>query len=176
MNNNKHLIANKIERKRVTYALILLIIVIAVLLFMIFSNIDIVTTVNYRKLRGFRGLTGQIAAWGFGFSISMLVIRRIAKKIKSKDIKMMLLSIARFARDWHVPISIAAFSVILLHAYIILSNGFILELRYISGLAALLVLGVQLLSGILRYKRKGIKFHMIMGISFIVLMVIHLMS
>ncbi|MFL0266721.1 hypothetical protein [Candidatus Clostridium radicumherbarum] len=176
MNNNKHLIANKIERKRVIYTLILLIIVIAALLFMIFSNIDIVTAINYRKLRSFRGLTGQIAAWGFGFSISMLVIRRIAKRINSKDIKMKLLSLARFTREWHVPISIIAFSVILLHAYIILSNGFILELRYISGLAALIVLGAQIISGIFRYKRKGIKFHMIMGISFIVLMVIHLMS
>lgn len=176
MNNNKKLITNDIERKRVIYSLILLTTIITAILIMIVSNFGKVGLVSYRILRGFRDMAGQIAAWGFGFSISMLVIRRIARKIKSKDLKMKLLAIARFTREWHVPISIAAFSIILLHAYIILSKGFILQLRYVSGLAALIVLGVQLVSGIFRYKRKGIKFHMVMSISFIALMAIHLMS
>lgn len=172
----KPLIPNSKERRRVSLSLVILVISASIIIFLIASNIFSPNLINFRTLRNLRGITGEVAAYGFGFSIAMYVIRRAIKVIDFKAFKPKIVAIARFTREWHAPISIIAFSIIMLHAYIMLSGGFIFSLTYVSGFSALLVLAVQMISGIFRYKRKGVKLHMVLGISFIVLMLIHLIS
>jgi hypothetical protein len=176
MNNNKHLISNKKERIRVMYSLGIFALFAGILIYLITHTGNPSNFISTRALRKMGGSIGEIAAYGFGFSISMYVIRRIVKRINSKDIKQKLLILARITREWHAPISIIAFGMIMLHAYIMLSRGLFFNIRYISGLLALGVLGVQILSGIFRYKKIGVKFHMITGITFIITMIIHLLT
>ncbi|ERI89519.1 hypothetical protein HMPREF1982_04593 [Clostridiales bacterium oral taxon 876 str. F0540] len=176
MNNNKHLISNKKERIRVMYSLGIFALLAGAVIYLITHTGNQSSLISARALRKMGGSIGELAAYGFGFSISMYVIRRVVKRITSKEIKQKLLVLARITREWHVPISIIAFGIIILHAYIMLSRGLFLNLRYISGLLALGVLGVQILSGIFRYKKIGVKFHMVTGIAFIIFMIIHLMT
>ncbi|MDP4144977.1 MAG: hypothetical protein Q8936_10930 [Bacillota bacterium] len=172
MVDNKYLIANKKERIRVRVSLIVFVLIAAYTVYLITQN----NVSNFRSLRHLGGLAGQIAAFGFAFAIGMYVLRRIAKRISSKEIKQKILFVAKILREWHVPIAVVAFSVILLHAYIMLSRGLVFNIRYISGIVALVILAVQAISGIFRYKRIGIKFHMVTGILFTVSMIIHLLS
>lgn len=176
MGNNTHIITNSKERKRVFYSFIILALAIAAILFLIFSGSAQSSLGNFRTLRKFRGLTGQLAAYGFTFSIAMYVIRKVIKHITKKDLKKRLLSLARIVREWHVPVSIIAFSIVILHVYIVLSRGFFFDLRYVSGLTALVILAIQMLSGIFRYKRKAVRLHLYLGILFILLMIVHIVS
>lgn len=175
-NKQKSLITNKKERKRVSYSLIVFGLVISFIIYLVVQDYFQLEVFSYRTLRSLREGTGLVGAYAFAFSVAMYVIRRVIKQIGSKELKQKLLALARILREWHVPISIIGFSAILLHAYIMLSKGFFLDLRYVCGIIALVVLTVQMLSGIVRYKRKAVKFHMIMGIVFIITMIIHLMT
>lgn len=174
--NNNNLIANKKERKRVLYSFIILGIMIAFIVFLIFQNYFQLNILNFKSIRRYGKLTGQVAAYGFVFAISMYVVRRIAKIGGLNKFKKDILMVAKVLREWHAPISIVAFSIILLHGYIMLSRGLFMNLRYISGILSLLILAVQIISGIFRYKRVGIKFHMITGIAFIISMIIHVLA
>lgn len=174
--SNNHLITNKKERHRVFYSLTILILMAALVAFLIIQSYAGLNIVNVRALRGLRGITGLAAAAAFSIAVGMYVVRRVVKRISAKEIKQKFLALARILREWHVPISIIGFAIVLLHTYIALSRGFRFEARYISGIAALGILAIQMLSGIFRYKRIGVKFHMIMGILFITSMCIHLIS
>lgn len=174
-NKPKSLITNKKERRRVLYSLMVFGLVIAFIIYLLVEDYFQLNVFSYGILRQMEG-AGPFGAYAFTFSIAMYVIRRVIKRIGSKELKQKLLVLARILREWHVPISIIGFSVILLHAYIMLSKGFLLDLRYACGIIALSLLAVQMLSGIVRYKRKAVKFHMIMGIIFIITMLIHIIA
>lgn len=166
----KPLIANSKERVKVVVSLFILAVAAAIIIFLMTSN----NIVNLRGIRKYAKDAGTVAEIGFFFAIAMFVIRRIIKKVDLKDLKPIAVKVAKLTRDWHVPIAITAFSVIIVHGYIMLSRGSIYNFTSISGIAALSVLAILMISGIFRYKRKGVKFHMVLGISFIVLMFIHL--
>ena len=170
--NNNNMITNEKERKRVFYSLIVFGIIIVLILQSYFQ----LNVLDFKSIRRYGKLIGQVAAYGFGFAISMYVVRRIAKLAILNKFKKKILMIAKVLREWHVPISIVAFSIILLHGYIMLSRGIFMNLRYISGILALLILALQIISGIFRYKRVGIKFHKITGIIFIIIMLIHILA
>lgn len=168
----KPLIQNAKERKRVSAALVIFALSAAIIIFFMILG----STINFRSIRKLGGAAGTLAEIGFIFAIAMFVIRRIIKKVDLKSFKPIVITLAKLAREWHVPVAITAFSAIIIHVYIMLSRGFIFSLTYISGISALLVLAVLMISGIFRYKRKGVKLHMVLGISFIILMIIHLIS
>lgn len=174
--NNNNMITNEKERKRVFYSLIVFGIIIALIGFLILQSYFQLDVLDFKSIRRYGKLIGQVAAYGFGFAISMYVVRRIAKLAILNKFKKKILMIAKVLREWHVPISIVAFSIILLHGYIMLSRGIFMNLRYISGILALLILALQIISGIFRYKRVGIKFHKITGIIFIIIMLIHILA
>lgn len=176
MNNNNYLIVNEKERKRVFYSLIVFGIIVSFTVFLIVQNYFQLNIFNFKSIRKFGGLIGQVADYGFALAISMYIIRRIARLKVLSNFKKKILIIAKVLREWHVPISIIAFSIILLHSYIMLSRGIFVSLRYISGILALLIVTLQIISGIFRYKKIGVKFHMRVGILFIVSMIIHLLS
>ena len=175
MNNNK-LITNEKERKRVFYSLIVSVIMILFIGFLILENYLVLNILNFKSIRRYAGLIGQVAAYGFAVAISMYAVRRIAKLTFLNNFKKNILMLAKILREWHVPISIISFSIILFHAYIMLSRGIFVSLRYISGILALLILTVQIISGIFRYKRIVIKFHKIAGILFTIMMIIHILA
>lgn len=172
--NNNNIITNEKERKRVFYSLIVFGIIIVFIGFLILQSYFQLNVLDFKSIRRYGKLIGQTAAYGFGLAISMYVVRRIAKLTVVNKFKKNILMVAKILREWHVPISIVAFSIILLHGYIMLSRGIFMNLRYISGILALLILAVQITSGIFRYKRVGIKFHKITGIIFIISMLIHI--
>lgn len=172
--NNNNIITNEKERKRVFYSLIVFGIIIVFIGFLILQSYFQLNVLDFKSIGRYGKLIGQVAAYGFGFAISMYVVRRLAKLTVLNKFKKNILIIAKILREWHVPISIVAFSIILLHAYIMLSRGIFMNLRYISGILALLILVLQIISGIFRYKRVGIKFHKITGIIFIISMLIHI--
>lgn len=174
--NNNNIITNEKERKRVFYSLIVFGIIIVFIGFLILQSYFQLNVLDFKSIRRYGKLIGQVAAYGFGFAISMYVVRRIAKLAILNKFKKNILMIAKVLREWHVPISIVAFSIILLHGYIMLSRGIFMNLRYISGILALLILALQIISGIFRYKRVGIKFHKITGIIFIIIMLIHILA
>lgn len=174
--NNNNLITNEKERKRVFYSLIVFGIMIIFIGFLILQNYLQLNILDFKSIRRYGKLIGQVAAYGFALAISMYAIRRIARITLLSKFKKKILMVAKILREWHAPISIIAFSIILLHAYIMLSRGIFVNLRYMSGILALLILGVQIISGIFRYKRMGVKFHMITGIVFIASMIIHLLA
>lgn len=176
MNNNNYLVTNEKERKRVFYSLIVFGIMIVFIGFLIVQNYFQLNILDFKSIRRSGGLIGQVAAYGFALAISMYVVRRIVKLKFLKDFKKKILIVAKLLREWHVPISIVASAIILLHAYIMLSRGIFFSLRYMSGILALLILVVQIISGIFRYKRLGVKFHMIVGILFIISMIIHILA
>lgn len=176
MNNNNYLVTNEKERKRVFYSLIVFGIMIVFIGFLILQNYFQLDILNFKSIRKSGRLIGQVSAYGFALAISMYVVRRIAKLTLLKNFKKKILMVAKVLREGHVPISIVASSIILLHAYIMLSRGIFVSLRYISGILALLILAVQIISGIFRYKRIGVKFHMIVGILFIISMIIHILA
>lgn len=175
MNNNSNLITNEKERKRVFYSLIVFWIMVAFIGFIVIQNYLELNILDFKIIRRSGGLIGQVAAYGFALAIGMYVVRRIAKLPLLKKFKKNIFMVAKILREWHVPISIVSFSIILLHACAMLSRGIFVNLRYISGMLALLILAVQIMSGIFRYKRIGIKFHRITGIIFIISMCMHLL-
>ena len=174
--NNNNLITNEKERIRVFYSLIVFGIMLVFIGFLILQNYLQLNILDFKSIRRYGGLIGQVSAYGFGLSISMYVVRRIARLTLLKNFKKKILMVAKLLREWHAPISIVAFSIILLHAYIMLSRGIFVNLHYMSGILALLILGVQIISGVFRYKRIGAKFHMITGIIFVISMGIHILS
>lgn len=174
-NTKKHLINNKKEIKRVLCSLIFLGIITLFIGILVVQNYFQLYLIDFKLLRRFGKTLGQSAAYGFGLVIGLYVIRRIAKLDLLKNFKKDIILFAKILREWHAPLAIIAFSVIILHAYIMLSRGIFLTPRYISGILALLILAIQITSGFFRYKRIGIKFHMVLGILFIMSMGIHIL-
>lgn len=90
------------------------------------------------------------------------------------NIRKFLLYVNKILSKFHVLIAMVAIAVITIHGYIFLQLGFKWSLGYILGVLALLNLVVLLFSGYLRIFNKGIHIHKFLGISFIILMLLHI--
>jgi hypothetical protein len=110
------------------------------------------------------------------FVLAHVVLKTILQKRyvdRWTQVKQGVVFLARIARQWHVPAAIAAIGLVLLHVLGALLAGFRLDFHYISGLLAFLVLILQAISGIFRYRRLDRKWHLGLGITFAVLFLLH---
>lgn len=198
-------INKKLEKVSSSFSLIILIISLIVIFYCIRSNF--LHNISYNSSKYIKNTIGEISAYIFGFSIAMFIVRRILKYIqpaklqKEEDflsnskflnplvdkfrkldltyLKKTLQYLAIFLRQWHIPISILAFALILIHGYIGLHFGIIKEnlnfiLGYYLGILALIDLVILVISGIFRAANKAKNLHKILGISFIILMLLHI--
>ncbi|SHJ42230.1 hypothetical protein SAMN02745163_01927 [Clostridium cavendishii DSM 21758] len=168
----KYLINNAKERLYVNIGIGILILAFIIVILLILGSIDL-SFIAPRTLRNFKKLAGNIALIGFTISFALFVVRRVMKLSFLKDFKKYIMVLAKYVRQFHAPIALVAGAFISLHAYFMLQHGFIMNTTYITGLSALILIGIQLIAGFFRYKRIGVKFHLILGIITMVLMVIH---
>lgn len=198
-------INKKLEKASTSFALIILIISLCGIIYCI--GINFLNNVSYRSVKDIRNTIGEISAYIFAFSILMFIIRRILKYIqptklqkeealisKSKifnplvenfkklDLtyfKKILQILAIFLRQWHIPISILAFSIVIIHGYIGLHFGITKTdisffIGYYLGILALINLIILVISGIFRCANKAKNLHKILGVSFVILMLLHI--
>jgi hypothetical protein len=92
---------------------------------------------------------------------------------KGDALKQRIILLSRFIRRFHVPLSILAFGLILIHAVGAILNGLKFDFNYLTGLLALIVLLPIPISGIMRYKKLDRKWHLRLGVTFAVLFLIH---
>lgn len=114
----------------------------------------------------------------FLININMYFIFLIIRKSKIKEIKKKLALFSRKMMKLHVPIAITAASFISIHAILMLSFHpiSILDIKKLTGIAALGVLLVHLYSGWLRSnKASGVrrKFHLRMAFVFLFFFLVH---
>lgn len=198
-------INKKLEKVASSFSLIILIISLALIFYCIISNF--LHNISYGSLKDIRNTIGEISAYIFGFSIAMFIVRRILKyiqpsklekeedffsksslfkplvdKFKKLDLtyfKKILQYLAIFLRQWHIPLSLLAFALIIIHGYIglhfgIIKNNLSFKIGYYLGILALIDLVVLIISGIFRAANKEKKLHKFLGISFIILMLLHI--
>lgn len=180
-NKIKHTIANPLERKRVlvTISLSIILFITAVLFInkAVMSYLPIQST-SYREIYKNAASISRIL---FFFAIAIYPVFWLLRNksdgilnlIKRFNLKPILRFLGKTLRQWHVPAAVIGVSIILIHVYMVLTAGFMFNVKYISGLAALIVLLIQCISGVFKYKGIGRKWHVSLGIIFIVLMLIH---
>lgn len=172
-------ISNPAERKRVKaaiYIAILLVIVSAVLVPKIILQYMPLHTDDFIS---FHQYVGSVSRIGFFFAVAIYPIFLLLKYKKINkwryNAKKILGFLAKIVRQWHVPVAVLSMGVVLVHAYLAILNGFRFDGGYISGTLALVVLGVLAISGVFRYKKMDKKWHLILGLLFVTLFIIHTM-
>jgi hypothetical protein len=119
---------------------------------------------------------GSYARIAFFFVLAHYVLKFVLQKRyldRWAQAKQGVIFLSRMARQWHVPVAIAAMGIVLIHALGAILYGFTLDFHYITGLVSLLTLFPLAISGILRYKKKDRKWHWVLGLSFGILFMIH---
>ncbi len=160
---------------------------------------------SYRFLKHFSSNLGTFCEILFLIVISLWCIRLILKYINPKtfnfiwnlidktkfrlsktskdfissfltnELKKFLIYISKIVQKLHIPLSAIGFAVISIHVYIFIHLGFKWNLGYILGALAAIVLLILFISGILRIFNKGFKTHKYLGISFIILTLLHIL-
>lgn len=97
----------------------------------------------------------------------------IAHKKGNFELKPLIQFLAKYVRQWHVPIALISTALIILHGYMALIKGFQANFTYFSGIITMAVLACLLVMGVKRYKRTDKKWHLKFAISFLVLFMIH---
>ncbi|WP_462412903.1 hypothetical protein [Neobacillus sp. Marseille-QA0830] len=123
----------------------------------------------------------QIALVLFIFNINMYFIFLLIRKIKQRDIKVWLASLASFMK-WHIKIAITSTILIIGHSGSNLSQigpaiGYG-QAKLLMGYLSFLFLLVTLLAGYLRHKKASgfrKRFHRTMAMIFTVLFLIHML-
>jgi hypothetical protein len=119
---------------------------------------------------------GSYARIAFFFVFAHYVLKLVLQKRyldRWAQIKQGVIFLSRMARQWHVPVAIAAMGIVLIHAIGAILYGFTLDFHYVTGLVSLLILFPLAISGILRYKKMDRKWHWVLGLSFGILFLIH---
>lgn len=193
-------INKKLEKIATFFSLIVLLISLALIFYFIKSNY--LQNISYSSMKELRNDIGEIGEYLFIFSIAMFVVRRILKylqpskldslskvsflkplanKLKNLDltyVKKSLQFIAVFLRQWHIPVSLLSFAIILFHGYTgfyygIIKSSLSFKIGYYIGILDLIILFFVILS--VRFKSKNLKkAHRILGILFIILMAVHI--
>ncbi|MTK12022.1 MAG: hypothetical protein F8N39_08025 [Clostridiaceae bacterium] len=177
----KHTITNPAERKRVLVTISLGIIFLITAVLFINNAITGSLPMQSRSYRELYKNAASISRILFFFVIAIYPVfwllrnksDRVLNLIERFNLKPILRFLGKTLRQWHVPIAIIGVFIILIHVYMVLISGFMFNTKYISGLAALIVLIIQCISGVFKYKGMGRKWHISLGILFIVLMLIH---
>lgn len=175
-------IRNPQERKLVRWAigtsLVILVIVIAFIsgeiLYVAMSG---TSPTIIRHLTHYYASFGSLARLGFFFAVSLYPIFFVLKRVSlfPSWLKQGVQFIAKLVRKWHVPVSLLAMAMVGIHAYMALVRGFELKGSYISGIAALILLGVLAYYGLLRYRKMDRNWHLILGLLFVALFIVHTM-
>lgn len=168
----KHLINNNTERVFVNIGIGILGLAFIIVILLMIGSIDL-SFIQPRNLREFKKLCGNIALIGFSISFALFLVRKIVKLSFLKDFKKYTMVLVKYVRQFHAPIALVAGAFISVHAYFMLQRGLRMTATHLTGLCALILIGIQLIAGFFRYKRIGVKFHLILGIITMALMIIH---
>lgn len=192
---------NKMVKQRIKWSLIfspLILLSIALILYSAYgAMLD-----NIHHLSTLRKYTGIVGLIIFGGSIGLYILRLLLKNINPKNINKLdeilknkfdnlskhlnndnITIIKKFLSFWakifqslHIPLSIIGLSIIGYHIYIAFYMGWKWNIGYIFGLLAAICLLILVILGITRIFNKSIKGHKYVGIAFIVLSVLHLLT
>lgn len=178
-NTNRVIIKNVNEKRLVRLSIILATI-------FIFCSFLFSTPVIAKHLPIPSGIYGLLAKtlnfgskWsaviGIAFAMAWYVVIKLIKKAKSKNEppKKIIITFAKIARQFHVPVAILALGFALVHGYVAILNGFKLNIGYITGLVALGIFIIVSFSGIPRYISKH-KLHLISSVALIALLIVHI--
>lgn len=192
---------NKIVKQRIKWSLIfspLILLSIALILYSAYgSMLD-----NVHHLSTLRKYTGIVGLIIFGGSIGLYILRLLLKNINPKNInkldeifknkssnlskhlnndnitviKKFLSFLAKIFQSLHIPLSIIGLSIIGYHVYLAFHMGWKWTIGYILGLLAAICLLILVILGIARIFNKSIKGHKYIGIAFIILAILHLIT
>lgn len=192
---------NKIVKQRIKWSLIfspLILLSIALILYSAYgSMLD-----NVHHLSTLRKYTGIVGLIIFGGSIGLYILRLLLKNINPKNINKLgeifknkssnlskhlnndnITVIKKFLSFWakifqslHIPLSIIGLSIIGYHVYLAFHMGWKWTIGYILGLLAAICLLILVILGIARIFNKSIKGHKYIGIAFIILAILHLIT
>lgn len=168
------IIQNRKERTRVFLALgITLAFLIGGIWYTFHSFSD---SFHTRSFKYFFKEFGSYARIGFFIVLAHYVLMFILRKRYVDgigQIKQLVISLSRIARQLHVPVAIIAIGIVLIHAIGALLYGFTFDFTNSTGLLSLLILLPLAISGIFRYKKMDRKWHWGLGLGFAVLFMAH---
>ncbi|MBU3183090.1 hypothetical protein [Clostridium psychrophilum] len=115
------------------------------------------------------------AVIGIAFAMAWYVVTKLIKKAKSKNEppKKIIITFAKIARRFHVPIAILALGFALVHGYVAILNGVKLNIGYITGLVALGIFVIVSFSGIRRYIPKH-RLHLLSSVLLLAVLIVHI--
>ncbi|RKD21707.1 hypothetical protein BEP19_13830 [Ammoniphilus oxalaticus] len=130
---------------------------------------------------GAGALLGQVAVVLFLINVNMYFIFLVIRKSTKRNVRVTLAKIARRMMKRHITIAVLATTIILIHAFIMLTQlgpliGFFGP-KMISGYVGLVVLTLTLIGGYRRHRKAtGFRrrFHLTMAMIFTAVFVIHL--
>ena len=164
-------IQNKKERARI---LIALLISISVLIFgftgiFLLEMIPLHTRLFVSTLKKF----GSLAKIGCLFAVAIYPVFFLLRHKLHLNFKI-LIPIARFMREWHVPIAVLSLAFAIAHSYMAIVEKWSVSMPNVTGIFALTALGIVCFSGFLKYKKGNQKMHRIAGFVFIIFLLLHI--
>ncbi|MDN4592799.1 hypothetical protein [Polycladomyces subterraneus] len=119
---------------------------------------------------------GSVARIGFFFTVSIYpVFLLIRYRLIPSGLRPWWQRLSIMVRQWHVPIALLAAGVVTIHAYLALLNGFRINGVYLTGVLVYVWFIVLGLFGFLRYRGRDKQWHLILGLLFVVLFMVHAM-
>lgn len=121
------------------------------------------------------GKLGSIARIAFFGAISIYPVFLLIRKWKQipAKIKTYLLFIGKWIRIWHVPIALLGAGIVILHISFVILGGWEWNAQYLLGAITAMCLLPLILLGFGRYKNRKSKWHLIIGITFVILFMLH---
>ncbi|BAU29701.1 hypothetical protein DFP93_10678 [Aneurinibacillus soli] len=168
------IIQNRKERTRVFWTLGITLIFLVLGVWYTFHSFS--GSFHTRPFTHFFKEFGSYARIGFFVVLAHFVLMFILRKRYVDgvgQIKQLVISLSRIARQLHVPLAIIATGIVLIHAIGALLYGFTFDFTNSTGLLSLLLLLPLAISGIFRYKKMDRKWHWGLGLGFAVLFMAH---
>lgn len=166
------LIGNTKERKRMIFTLLLTLAIVAV--FVAFTPYFLEHyPIGSRAFKRFVRSFGSISERLYFLNLAIFPVFYLLKK-NILPIKKILTTLAKYLRQWHVPLATLATGIVGVHGYFaLLNNENLFKPVYITGYITTLALLFLAFSGIFKYKKRNGKSHLVLGITFTVLFLIH---
>jgi hypothetical protein len=170
------IIPNAKERKWVITALIVSLAMVVVTIWMIPKFLLPSHPLHTRGFSRLQRNFGSIARIGFFFTVAIYpAFLLIRYRLVPSVIKKWWQRLVAVVRQLHVPIALMTAGVVTIHAYLGLLNGFRINGVYLTGMMAYVWLIVLAIFGFLRYQKRDKQWHLVLGLLFVVMFMVHAM-
>jgi len=141
--------------------------VIGLLVVVLAFTIDPELTGKYVKVYG--SVAGKLSVFAL-LLLPFLLLQRRRLTVRYA----LLGSITRFLRKWHIPAAILVLGCTIAHMYLAVANGFVINFRNVTGILALVIMAGVYGSGLVIPKANWRKLHIVSGVAFAGVLLLHM--